>query len=499
MKFDINLKRERGSDYSGDCIVYFVAQNDDETPIITHIPDLPEAPFSDFQADEGETQFFYSGEFEADRLLLVGLGEKEELELSQALEAAASSVSPLEKLDIEQAAVVLPVELFENSEKLAEKTYLGFALAGYEFEQFKSEDNDEDDDEDVELGEIMLLFEDGRRQTSIERGIDSGKNIARAVSLSRDLGNTPANQMTPIELEAQAADIAGSSNNITLNVIDGDQLKENNFNLIRAVGQGSEHPPRLLELVYEPSKYQQTVVLVGKGVTFDTGGISLKPSKKMGEMKFDMSGAGVVLGLMQAVDQLKLPLRVVGLTPCVENMPDSRSTRPGDIVEGYAGKTVEILNTDAEGRLILADTLSYASEKWGEKADYLLDYATLTGASIVVLGHAGACLMGNDDKLCESLIKAGKTVDERLWRLPLWEDYEKKIESETADVKNIGGRAGTIIGGTFLRQFIDEEKFDSWAHLDIAATAWGMKEKSFRPEGGTGFGVQLTLEFLRDL
>ncbi len=497
MKFEINFKTQNGTDYPGACVVYFVARDENESPVTNHIPELPKAPLNDFKANEGEAQFFYSGDFEAERLLLIGLGEKQELDFLGALEAASNSISPLEELELEKSAVVLPVELFENSEKLAEKIFLGYALTGYEFEQFKTED--EDENEEVELDEIILLLEDARSRSPVERGLNNGEKIAQAVSLCRDLGNTPANQMTPGDLETQATNIANCSNNVKLNVINEEKLKDKNFNLIRAVGRGSEHPPRLLELIYEPEKYKQTVVLVGKGVTFDTGGISLKPSKKMGEMKFDMCGAGVVLGLLQAVEQLKLPLRVIGLTPCVENMPDSRSTRPGDVVEGYQGKTVEILNTDAEGRLILADTLSYASERWGEETDYLLDYATLTGASIVVLGHAGACLMGNDDNLCESLIKTGEAVDERLWRLPLWEEYEEKIDSETADVKNIGGRAGTIIAGTFLRQFIDEEKFDSWAHLDIAATAWGMKEKSFRPEGGTGFGVQLTLEFLRNL
>jgi leucyl aminopeptidase len=270
------------------------------------------------------------------------------------------------------------------------------------------------------------------------------------------------------------------------------------MNLILAVGKGSSNPPRLIKLEYDPGPTKGTVGLLGKGVTFDTGGISIKPSKKMGEMKFDMCGAATVLGSVRACARQELPVKLHGLVPTAENMVGESAVKPGDVVTGYHGKSVEILNTDAEGRLLLADALGYASDELADELDCMIDFATLTGTCIAALGHHAAGLMGIDEELCEALQEAGRRTDEPAWQLPLWEDYSEELESSVADVPNIGGDAGAITAGAFLREFVDEEAIERWAHLDIAGTGWSMPERSYRPSGGTGYGVHLVDEFLRD-
>lgn len=316
--------------------------------------------------------------------------------------------------------------------------------------------------------------------------------VAAAAAWARDLGNTPANDLGPSELarEVKAMTIG---RRIALKVLSRREMARERMGGILGVSAGSARRPLLLVGQYRPEGARKTAVLVGKGITFDTGGISLKPAASMGEMKYDMMGAATVFSVLRAAHDLGLPVRVVALAPVTENMPGGRAQRPGDILRMRNGKTVEVDNTDAEGRLVLADVLSYA-ERF--RPDVLLDFATLTGAVLIALGHECAALMTEDDRLSRDLVRAGEATGERLWRLPLWDEYRENLKSEWADMKNTGGRsAGTVNGAAFLREFVPEGV--PWAHVDIAGTAHLEKEHGGYEAGATGFGVALAVEFLK--
>jgi leucyl aminopeptidase len=277
-------------------------------------------------------------------------------------------------------------------------------------------------------------------------------------------------------------------------VLDEKALAKAGYGGILGVGSGSTRPPRLVRLSYAPAKPRATVALVGKGITFDSGGISIKPAEKMEEMKFDMCGAAAVIGTMQAAAALELPVKITGAIPSTDNLPSGSAYKPGDIITMMSGKTVEIVNTDAEGRMILADALHYASEL---QPDHLIDYATLTGACVVALASEAAGLFSNDDELARKLIECGERVGERLWRMPVWDDYKDLIRSDWADMKNSGGRwGGAITAALFLKEFVD---CPSWAHLDIAGTAYAEHETAREARGATGAGVRVTLAFLQSL
>jgi leucyl aminopeptidase len=280
---------------------------------------------------------------------------------------------------------------------------------------------------------------------------------------------------------------------ITAKLLDRRELERQGFGAMLGVAQGSERDPYLIVLEYRGgAEDEKPIALVGKGVVFDSGGISLKPGEKMDEMKMDMGGAATVLGTMQAAAQLNLPINLVAVVPAVENMPSGTAIRPGDILTSLSGKTIEVLNTDAEGRLILADALTYVGRY---QPRFVIDLATLTGACIIALGHQAAAVLGNHDGLIRQLLKAGERSGERFWQLPLWEEYAGQIKSDFADVKNTGGRAaGTITAAAFLQAFADQYK---WAHLDIAGMAWEEQGKAGQPKGGTGFGVRALVEYLR--
>ena len=296
----------------------------------------------------------------------------------------------------------------------------------------------------------------------------------------------------PVELSRSARALA-TRGGVRLRVLDKRQIEKEKMGGLLGVNAGSARPPVFLIGEHAPARSRGTVVLVGKGITFDSGGISLKPAASMGEMKYDMMGAATVFGCLATVRALKLPVHVVALAPVTENMPGGSATRPGDILRMRSGKTVEVDNTDAEGRLVLADALSYAARF---RPDVIIDYATLTGAVLIALGHECAGLMTDDDELAKALIVAGEATGERLWRLPLWDEYRENFKSEWADMRNTGGRtAGTINAGVFLKEFAPEGV--PWAHLDVAAVAHFEKEQNGWPAGASGFGVALTLEFLK--
>jgi leucyl aminopeptidase len=316
--------------------------------------------------------------------------------------------------------------------------------------------------------------------------------VAAAAAWARDLGNTPANDLGPIEFSREVRAMC-RGRRLRLRVLGKREIARERMGGVLGVNQGSARPPQFLIGEWRPARAKKTVVLVGKGITFDTGGISLKPPPSMGEMKYDMMGAATVFAVLRAAHDLALPVRVVALAPVTENMPGGRAQRPGDILRMRNGKTVEVDNTDAEGRLVLGDALSYA-EKF--KPDVLLDFATLTGAVLIALGHECAGLLTDDDRLSRDLVHAGEATGERLWRLPLWEDYRENIKSEWADMKNTGGRnAGAVNAGLFLKEFVPAGV--PWAHIDFAGTAHLEKEHAGWDAGATGFGIALAVEFLK--
>ncbi len=361
------------------------------------------------------------------------------------------------------------------------------AQADYRFDRYKSKARGES----ANAGATLLLPE-SVTASDLEEAVRDAPVLAEVLRWARDLGNTPANDLGPAEFAREARTMARRSG-VTVRALGRREIERERMAGLLAVSSGSVRPPVFLIGEHRPAGARGTVVLVGKGITFDSGGISIKPAASMGEMKYDMMGAATVFACLFAVRRLRFPLRVVALAPLTENLPSGSACRPGDILRMRNGKTVEVDNTDAEGRLVLADALSYA-EKY--RPDVLLDFATLTGAVLIALGHDCAGVMTPDDGLAAELLAAGEETGERLWRLPVWDDYRSNLRSDWADMKNTGGRAaGTINAAVFLKEFVPPKT--SWAHLDIAGVAHLEKEHAGYDAGATGFGVAMTLEFLR--
>ena len=362
------------------------------------------------------------------------------------------------------------------------------ALADYEFDRYKSKRRSSR----AAAGSATVVPPAGLRASRFAKAAREAEALGNAIRWVRDVGNTPGNDLGPEELAGEAKRLAAAQG-LRVKVLNKSDIEKEKMGGLLGVNAGSSRPPVFLVGEYEPNGARGTAVLVGKGITFDSGGISLKPAASMGEMKYDMMGAATVFACLAAAKAVRLPVRVVALAPVTENMPGGSATRPGDILRMRSGKTVEVDNTDAEGRLVLADALSYA-ERF--RPDVIVDYATLTGAVQVALGSECAGLMSPDDGLATSLVEAGEATGERLWRLPVWDEYRENLKSEWADMKNTGGRAaGTINGGVFLKEFVPTGV--AWAHLDVAAVAHFEKEQSGWPAGASGFGVALTIEFLK--
>ncbi len=360
-------------------------------------------------------------------------------------------------------------------------------LADYAFERYKSPRKK------VRPSTAAIVVPpEGVSATALAAAAREAEVVASAVFWARDLGNTPPNDLGPAELAREAV-AAGRRDGFRVRVLGRREIAAERMAGLLAVNAGSVRPPRFVIADYRPARSRGTAVLVGKGITFDSGGISIKPAPSMGEMKYDMMGAATALACVRAAKALRLPVRVVALTPLTENLPRGSATRPGDILRMRNEKTVEVDNTDAEGRLVLADALSYAQRF---RPDVLLDYATLTGAVLVALGHECAALFTGDERMASELIEAGEATGERLWRLPLWDDYRENLRSEWADMKNTGGRpAGTVNAAVFLREFVPGGV--PWGHLDVAGVAHFEKEHAGYAPGATGFGVALTVEFLK--
>lgn len=358
----------------------------------------------------------------------------------------------------------------------------------YKFEKYKSK-------KESVLPNLTIFVS---KSDKILKSVKNSEIISNGVIFAKSIANLPPNECTPSTL-ASFAKIISKENNMKCVVFSKSELKKKGFGGITAVGQGSKNEPKMIVLEYNGKKNEKPIVLVGKAVTFDTGGISLKPGEKMDEMKFDKCGGCTVLGIMKTVSELKLPVNVVGIIPSVENMPGGESYRPGDIIKLYNGKTAEILNTDAEGRLILADALSYGEKQYSPKT--IIDFATLTGACIIALGTNVAAIVSNNEVLKNKILESSRRTTEEVWELPLNDDYMDMIKSDVADMKNVGiGRAaGTITAAAFLKNAVKETP---WLHVDIAGVAWtqvGTKSKPYNPKGATGFGVRLILDYLQNL
>lgn len=446
-----------------------------------------------FAGKESESLILYPAELKKRKLILVGLGLSTKLSTERLRRAAALAAKTARGLKATTLALIEPnlseveasfkCDMDEIAAALAE----GSLLSLYKFDKYVTENSKKN----TTLKHVSVVTEDPQRLAPMRKGTTRARIICEATYFARDLANAPANEIYPASL-AQRAKESARKNGFTLNILDEKRIKALKMGGLLGVAQGSDKPPRFLVMEYRGrNSGKRPVVLVGKGVTFDAGGISIKPASGMGDMKMDMSGAAAVLGTMQAVSRLKLPVHLVGLVPATENLLGGSAMKPGDVLIHFNGNTSEVDNTDAEGRLILADALSYASRY---KPELVIDLATLTGAVVVALGHQATGMMGNDDAAMTQLKEAGTRTYERVWQLPLFEEYEKLIKSEIADVKNVGGRwGGAITAALFLKKFIGDYK---WIHLDIAGTAMTDESLDYIPRGGSGVGVRLLVDFL---
>ncbi|MFT3863503.1 MAG: leucyl aminopeptidase [Solirubrobacterales bacterium] len=420
-----------------------------------------------------------------ERLLVVGLGEREEFD-AEKLRVLAALVAG-EAAKVEATSLVWALPSYEDEATAAEAIVTGTILGSYAFTKFKGDTKE--DEEEPRLESLTVLAGE-----ELAGAVETARVYSEAANRARDLQETPANSMRPEDLAARAEAIAAANDKVSVEILDGEAIRAKGMGGIAAVSQGGPVDPRLILLRYSGGGDGPTLGFVGKGVTFDTGGISLKPGAGMQEMKFDMSGASAVLEATAAIAELGLPVDLVTVVPSTENMPSGTAVKPGDVITQYNGKTVEVNNTDAEGRLILADALAYAIEQGAER---VIDMATLTGAVVIALGSTYAAIVSNDDVLATELSAAGDESGELVWRLPLHPEYKELMKGTVADLSNLAAKreAGTITAASFLEEFVDDTP---WAHIDIAGTAWDVN-RAYTGKGGSGYGVRLLVQFVRDL
>lgn len=451
----------------------------------------------DFKGSANSANISYiNGDIKSKRLMVMGLGLSKEITLNKIRNAYASAAKRLMTLKLTSVAFEIPDLAFIKSlinashYDIMQAICEGIFLTQYNTKKYYSK-------QDYQPFEEVIFFTDSPKYT--KEAVDALKDsriISEAVLMARDLENEPSNILYPEKL-AEFVKKSSVKAGYHVTVFDEKKISQLNMGCILAVGKGSHNPPKFLILQYFGSnKSEKPVVFVGKGVTFDSGGISLKPAQGMDAMKMDMGGAAAVVGAFEAAAKLKLKTNLIGLIPAVENMPSGHAFKPGDVITSYSGKSVEIDNTDAEGRLILADALEYAANY---KPKAVIDVCTLTGAAVVCFGHLLAGLMGNDKDLKAKIFESGEKTYERVWELPLYDEYDKLMKSEIADIKNTGParQAGTIMGGIFLKKFVDD-KFP-WAHIDIASVAFNVGEslEEYQTPGATGYGVRLFVELLK--
>lgn len=451
----------------------------------------------DFKGKDGTSAVVYGNDsIGAKRVLLVGLGERKKATLDTVRKAAANAAKKSVEMKVETVSLALHrafkgrFDLPAMGQAMAEGTYFG----SYRYDEFVTEGEDGRLDS---LG-VELIDCDSAQTKKLNKGLWSGAIIGKAQSYARTLANRPANVINPSALAAEAKRVAKATAGLTCTVFDEKQMAAKSMGGVLAVGSGSANKPRFIILKYSPAgkaaSSRPTIGLVGKAITFDSGGISIKPSDKMDEMKLDKTGGITVLGTTKAVAELKLPVNVYGIIPSAENLPSGTSYRPGDIITTFSGKTVEVQNTDAEGRMILCDGLAYAVK---QNCDIIIDIATLTGACRVALGRYMAGLMGNNERLMKQLQTAAEESGEKVWPMPSSDEYAEEMKSKIADLKNIGSKwGGACTAAAFLRQFVGDAK---WAHLDIAGTEMFDKVTEYTTEGSSGFGVRLLMTYLMNI
>lgn len=429
------------------------------------------------------------GVIPAKRILLMGLGKKKDVTLDRIRQAMGTASKKVRQTGAQQvSAPVIGTEALRASPAdIAQAMVEGTILGGYRFTHYRSDNGEPSKD----IQSLTVLAMNATQVKGIKTGLRLGEASANATAFARDLCNHPANVMTPSRVVQEAEHIADDAK-VELTVLEWEDQERLGMGGLLGVSRGSQESPKFIILEYSGGRKKEApIVLVGKTVTFDSGGISLKPSENMEQMKADMTGGAEVLGAVRAAAQLRLPLNVVGILPATENMPGGRATKPGDILRMLNGKTVEVQNTDAEGRLILADGLAYAARL---NPQCVVDVATLTGACIVALGQFAIGMFGNDARLKAALTKAGEQAGERVWEMPLWDEYFEQLKSDVADMRNIGGRGGGMItAAMFLSKFVGE---CPWVHLDIASTDWSAAERPYLSKGPTAIGTRLLVQFL---
>jgi leucyl aminopeptidase len=443
----------------------------------------------ELKGKEAETVYLHfvgNTGLKAQRLLLVGVGERNDYTSAQASQMAGAAVRALRGKNVKSIAVIPRLE--GDAEEVASVVVEGSFMALFDPDKYRTVDKEE-----REIAKLVVVV-DGADEAGLKRGTERGRIIGESVNFTRDLANEPGGYLTPTNMAERAREVA-TEFGLSIDVLDEARMEQEGMGSLLSVSRGSEEPARLIILKYTPAgaveESDELLAFVGKGITFDSGGISLKPGENMELMKYDMTGGATVMGAMRAIAQLKPSIPVLGVVPCAENLPSGKATKPGDVVRAMTGKTIEVINTDAEGRLILADAIAYA-KKLG--ATRIVDMATLTGAVSIALGDVNTAVLGTDQDLIDEVIAAGKEAGEKFWQLPLDKEYSSQIKSDIADIKNVGGRkAGTITAAAFLKEFADGV---SWAHLDIAGTAWGDEAKPYRSKGPTGVAVRTLLRIV---
>jgi leucyl aminopeptidase len=488
----LSVQRFKAEGYSADATVVFLPQDQGDFAARTQkIRELwPAAATTldsnDFTGARDSAVVVYTGSKKSPRLILVGLGDSSTISAERIRRAGATAAQRASGLKCQSITVVVP-ELSLDAAATAEALTEGLVLSVYSFDKYFTEKK-----ETKKLEKVALLVENDALMADVKKGLAVGEGIVNGVTLARDLTNAPSNEIYPETLAQRAKELAPL--NVKVTALNKAQIEKLGMGGLLGVNQGSLRPPFFIIMEWNGGKKgEQPIVLVGKGITFDSGGISIKPSAGMGEMKMDMGGAAAVIGAMRSIAELKLPRNVIGLVPTTENMPSGSAYKPGDVLTFLNGKTAEIDNTDAEGRLVLADALTYA-ERYKPQA--VIDLATLTGACVIALGNVASGLMGNNPELNNKIREAGERSYDRVVELPLWEEFEELIKSDIADVKNSGGRAaGTITAALFLQHFIGDYP---WAHIDIAGTAMIPKAFTYLNKGGTGAGVRLLVDLVRN-
>jgi len=495
----LGLTQKPLTKYDGALLVFLVGAQQKKSPLCDEVikPVVKKLfALGDFGGKADETITLYPGksdelsDFSCKRILLVGVGDLKKSENTNALKenfrkTGGNISAAAQKVKAAELLLVIPEFIREDKDICGSGLTEGILLGNYRFEKYKKPK----DKNPYQGLKSIRIFTRGNGLRPVIKAAATG---AYAAMRARDMANEPANHWTPQEFSDFGRELARNSE-LKCTVFGKAQLKKMGMNGILAVNQGSSVEPKMVVLEHQPKKFSRTILLVGKGITFDSGGVSLKPAAGMEDMKYDMCGGAAVISAMQGVAEEQPKTRVIAIVPTTDNMSGSSAVKPGDVITHYNGITSEIINTDAEGRLILADALAYGIKKY--KPDCVVDLATLTGAVIIGLGHHRTGLMSNNDTLADALYQAGEETGEKVWRLPLDPEYSEQIDSEVADIKNIGGRgAGSITAAAYLQKFVGDTP---WAHLDIAGTAWEYSKKSYVPKGPSGIGVRLLLGFIK--